>query len=303
MNQLDAMRIFVAVVDSQGFSAASRSLGIPVPTISRNVALLEDHLGVQLLIRTTRKTTVTDSGHRYYEDVRRILEDVASAGRLASGEFRQVKGLLSITGPSMFAQRYILPIVNDFLQLHSGVEVRLLFTNHMLDMLDEHIDLGVRIAAVSGDELTTQPIAAMRQVVCASPDYLTDKGRPLLPEDIASHSTITFSRSGNQVPWNFKMQSGEEYTMSVKSRLIMNAAEGAIESSRNALGLTQLYLYQAIDLVSSGELEIILQEFEIDPVPVSITIPQGQYAPQKVKAFIDFARPLLQARLGQLENI
>lgn len=302
MNQLEAMRIFVAVVDSQGFSAASRNLGIPVPTVSRNVALLEDRLGVQLLIRSTRKTTVTDSGHRYYEDVKRILEDIASAGLLASGEFQQVKGLLSITAPSMFAQRYILPLVNDFVQLHDGVEIRLLFTNHMLDMLDEHIDLGVRIGKLPEDEVTTLPITNMRQVVCASPDYLTDKGRPFRPEDIAKHSAITFSRSGNQAPWNFKKSPNEEYNVRVKPRLIMNSAEGAVESARNGMGLTQLYLYQAIDLVSSGELKIVLQEFEVAPVPVYITIAQGQYAPQKVKAFLDFARPLLQARLGQLGN-
>lgn len=303
MNQLEAMRIFVAVVDSQGFSAASRHLGIPVPTISRHVALLEDRLGVQLLFRSTRKTTVTDSGHRYYEDVKRILEDIASAGRLASGEFRQVKGLLSITGPSMFTQRFILPIVNDFLILHDGVEIKLLFTNHILDMLDEHIDLGVRIGVYSDDEKITQPISTMRQVVCASPDYLSSKGRPVLPEDIAQHSAITFSRTGHQLPWNFKNPSGEEYNVPVHPRLIVNSAEGAIESARKGLGLTQLYLYQAIDLVSSGELEIVLQEFEIDPVPVSITIPQGQYAPQKVKAFLDFARPLLQEKLQQLQKI
>lgn len=294
------MRIFVAVVDAQGFSAASRNLGIPVPTISRHVALLEDKLGVQLLIRTTRRTTVTDSGHRYYEDVKRILEDVASAGRLASGEFRQVKGLLSITAPTMFAQRYILPIVNDFVQLHECIEIRLVFTNHRLDMLDEHIDFAVRIGGLLEDESTTHAMAEMRQVVCASPDYLTDNNRPLLPEHIEQHSIITFSRSGNQVPWKFRNSLAEEYNIRAKPRLTMNSAEGAVEAARNGLGLTQLYLYQAADLIASGELEIVLKEFEITPVPVSIAIPQGQYAPQKVKAFLNFAKPLLQARLRQL---
>jgi DNA-binding transcriptional LysR family regulator len=187
MDQLGAMRIFIAVVDSQGFSAASRMLGIPVPTVCRKVAHLEERLGVQLLTRSTRKTTVTDSGHQYYENVRRILEDIDSAERLASGEYKQVKGLLTITAPSLFARLHVLPIVNDFLEMHDNVEVRLLFTNHVLDMLDEHIDLGIRIGQPSSSEMTNSLVGKMRAVVCASPAYLSANGRPLAPDDIIQH--------------------------------------------------------------------------------------------------------------------
>lgn len=302
MDQLGAMRIFIAVVESQGFSAASRILGVPVPTVCRKIAHLEDQLGVQLLVRSTRKTTVTDSGHQYYEDVRRILDDINSAERLAAGEYKQVTGLLTITAPTVFARLHILPIVNEFLRQHENVEVRMLFTNHVLDMLDENIDLAIRIGPQSTSKMTSQQAGAMRLVVCASPGYLSAKGRPSLPANIAEHDTITFSKSCSQTPWPFKMPSGGNFEVRVKSKLLLNAAEGAVDSALQDAGITQLYLYQAARHIASGDLEILFQEFEVDPLPVLISTPQGQYTPQKVKTFVEFAKPALQQQLQALDE-
>jgi DNA-binding transcriptional LysR family regulator len=236
------MRIFVAVVESQGFSAASRALGIPVPTVCRKVANLEEKLGVQLLVRSTRKVSATSSGMHYYDDARRILEDISGANLRVAGEYRQIKGLLTITAPALFGRLYILPIVNDFMRLHDEVEVRLLLTNHMLDMLEEHIDLGVSIGSRSRGSMEIVPVTEMR-----------------------------LARELN-----------------LKSRLIVNT-EAAVDSALRHTGLTQVYYYQAKSYIETGELEVVLENYEIEPDPVVIAIPQGPRTPQKVNAFVDFA--------------
>ena len=230
MDQLDAMRVYVAVVESQGFSAASRALGIPVPTVSRKVAHLEEKLGVQLLVRSTRKVSATSSGMRYYDDARRILEDINGANRRVAGEYQQIKGLLTITAPALFGRLYILPIVNDFMRLHDEVEVRLLLTNHMLDMLEEHIDLGVSIGSRSSGSMKVVPVTEMRLIVCASPQYLSAAGRPSKPDDLLDHETIPFARSCMQYPWPFKMPAGDIREVNLKSRLLVNTAEAAVDS-------------------------------------------------------------------------
>jgi DNA-binding transcriptional LysR family regulator len=289
MDQLDAMRVYVAVVESQGFSAASRALGIPVPTVCRKVANLEERLGVQLLVRSTRKVSATSSGMHYYDDAKRILEDVSGANRRVAGEYRQIKGLLTITAPALFGRLHILPIVNDFMRLHDEVEVRLLLTNHMLDMLEEHIDLGVTIGSRSRGSIEIIPVTEMRLIVCASPKYLSAAGRPGKPDDLLDHKTITFAKSCMQDPWPFKMLTGDTREINLKSRLVVNTAEAAVDSALQDTGLTQLYYYQAKTHITAGELEVVLESYEIEPDPVVIAIPQGPRTPQKVSAFVDFA--------------
>jgi DNA-binding transcriptional LysR family regulator len=287
MDHLDAMRVYIAVVESQGFSAASRALGIPVPTVCRKVAHLEEKLGVQLLVRTTRKVSTTSSGMRYYDDARRILEDLNDSNRRVAGEYQQIKGLLTITAPALFGRLYILPIVNDFMRLHDEVEVRLLLTNHMLDMLEEHIDLGVSIGSRSPGSMHIVPITEMRQVVCASPQYLAAAGRPGKPDDLLDHETITYAQSCTQYPWPFKMPNGDSREINLKSRLIVNT-EAAVDSALQHMGLTQLYYYQGKSYIEAGDLEVVLENYEIEPTPVIIAIPQGPRTPQKVTAFVDF---------------
>ena len=179
----------------------------------------------------------------------------------------------------------------------------MLFTNHVLDMLDEHIDLAIRIGPKSTSKMMSRQAGTMRLVVCASPSYLSVKGRPSSPDDIADHDTITFSRSCGQYPWPFKMPSGEIFEVRFKSKLLLNAAEGAVDSALQDAGITQLYLYQAASHIASGDLEILFQEFEVDPLPVLISTPQGQFTPQKVKAFVEFAKPALQQQLLALNEV
>ena len=190
MSTISAMRIYAAVVEANGFSAAAKTLGKPLSTVSKKVSDLESQLGAQLLTRTTRKVTVTDSGQRYYEDVRQILDDIDMAERQVSGEYQQPKGRLTITAPTMFGRLHILPIVNQFLQAHQQIEIDLMLTNFVVDLVGEHINLGVRIGALSDSSMIARRAGTIRNIVCASPEYLSQNGTPQQLEDIANHQSI-----------------------------------------------------------------------------------------------------------------
>lgn len=302
MDRFDAMRVFVAVVEQQGFSAAARLLSMPLPTVSRKIAELERHLGAQLLVRSTRSVTVTDSGWRYYEDVRRILDHLGEAERRASGEYRMPKGRLTITAPTLLGRLFMLPVLADFMKSHREIDVQLTLTNAVVDLVEDHVDLGVRVAARLDDAMIARAIGSVRQVVCASPAYFAQRAKPSTPKDLAAHRCVTFPSAGLPAQWHFKMSSGDVRPVPVRSRLTLNSIEGNVEAALLGAGLVQLYSYQAARHVAEGSLEIVLDEYEIDPTPVSVVYPQSRRIPLKVRAFFDFALPRLRERLALVET-
>jgi DNA-binding transcriptional LysR family regulator len=313
MDRLEAMRVFVAVVDAQGFSAASRALSMPLPTVSRKVIELEQHLGAQLLVRSTRKVTVTDSGQLYYEDARRILDEIGDAERQVSGEYQAPKGRLTVTAPTLFGRLHVLPIVIDFMNIHSDINIQLYLTNNVVGLLEEHIDLGIRIGTLPDSSIIAFKVGSIRSVVCASPGYFRQHTRPLTPRDLAVHHCVTFPSTGckskiNKVghrspaQWAFKMPSGKVQYVPVRSRLTLNSIEGNVRAAIQDAGLVNLYAYQAAPHVAEGTLEIVLERHEIDPTPVSIVYPQGRRVPRKIRAFVDFAMPRLRESLALIER-
>lgn len=298
MDRLDAMRVFVAVVDGQGFSAASRTLSMPLATVSRKIVELERHLGAQLLIRSTRKVAVTDSGQRYYDDVRRILDEISDAENQVSGEYQTPKGRLAVTAPTLFGRAHVLPIVIDFMKIHCDIYIQLHLTNTVVDLLEEHTDLGIRIGALPDSSMIATEVGSVRQVVCGSPGYFSEHSRPLSPSDLANHHCVTFASSGTPAAWAFKMPSGKLQHVPVQTRLTLDSIEGNVQAASRSAGLAQLYSYQAAPHVANGTLEIVLDRHEVDPLPVSIVYPQGRPVPQKLRAFVDFAIPKLRERLS-----
>jgi DNA-binding transcriptional LysR family regulator len=296
------MRIYAAVVEANGFSAAAKILGKPLATVSKKVADLESQLGAQLLTRTTRKVTVTDSGRRYYEDICQILDDIDMAERHVSGEYLQPKGRLTITAPTMFGRLHILPIVNQFLQTHQQIEIDLLLTNFVVDLVGEHINLGVRIGALSDSSMIARRAGTIRQIVCASPEYLSQNGTPQHLEDIANHQSILISRHGAPVEWHFQVKGESINLVPDNSKLMINTVEGVVDAVIQSAGLAQLYSYQIAPQMSSGVLQPVLNNSEVDPLPINFVYPQGRFAPQKVRAFIDFAIPQLQKSLETIES-
>ena len=298
MDRLVAMRVFVAVVDAQGFSAASRVLRMPLSTVSRKIAELESHIGAQLLIRSTRKVIVTDSGWHYYQDARGILDAVEDAEHRVSGEYQQPKGHLTITAPTLFGRRIMLPIANSFMRNHHDITIRFQLTNAVVDLLAEHINLGIRIGRLADSSMISTQAGTIREIVCASPHYLSQYGRPLSPSELAEHQCITYAKSDAPKEWVFKSATEKIQRVPIQAKLALNSVEGIVIAAVQDAGVAMVYSYQAAHHIADGRLEVILSDYEIDPLPVSFIYPQGELVPQKVRAFIDFAMPRIREHLG-----
>ena len=302
MDQLTAMRVFVTVVETHGFSAASRSLNMPVATVSRKIGELETQLGVQLLTRSTRIVTVTESGQHYYESVRHILDEIDNAARQVSGEYRRPKGYLRITAPVLFGRLHMLPVIHDFLDRHPEIDIQLTLTDRVVDLLDERFDVGLRIGPLPDSSLVAVRVGTVRLIVCASPDYLAAAGRPQSPDELSGHRCIFYHRGGVVAEWMFRMPTGERRGFASRARLTVDSADSSVYSAIRDGGLIQLLSYQAAAQPVDRQLEIVLSDYELDPFPVSIVYPGGRFVPGKVRALIDFALPRLRQRLAQVRR-
>lgn len=297
MDRLDSMHVFVSVVETGSFSAAARKLGTPLPTISRKIAELESFLKTGLLIRTTRKLTLTDAGQTYLTSCRQILDAVNGAESTAAGEYSSPKGRLTVTAPIVFGRLHILPVTVEFLNVYPDVDVQLELRDSSLDLLDEHIDLALRIGELPDSRMIATRIGEIRQVVCASPAYLAKHGAPKTPHEIASHECITISSLMFPSTWIFKTGRVKK-SITIHSRLIVNTAEAAIDAAVAGIGLVNALSYQVEAAIRCGALCIVLEKFESDPMPVSLIFAGQRLVPLKLRAFLDFATPRLRARLA-----
>lgn len=294
MDRLDAMQTLVAVVDGGSLSAAGRRLGVPLPTISRRISELEAHLGARLLVRSTRRIDLTDAGADYIAACRRILEEVGAAERSAAGEYRAPRGVLDITAPLAFGRLHLLPVITDFLAAHPEIDVRLALSDRNARLIDDHLDLGVRIGALPGSATVATRVGAVRRVVCASPAFLAAHGTPRRPAELAPLPAITFDIDA-MPSWHFAGAGGE---VALRQRLAVNTAEAAIDAAIAGVGVTRVLSYQVAKPLAEGALAIVLADFEPDPLPVHlIHAGQGQL-PVKMRAFLDFAVPRLRAALA-----
>jgi DNA-binding transcriptional LysR family regulator len=302
VDRFEAMTVFAAVAEAQGFSAASRRLGMPLATVSRKVSELEEQLGVQLLARSTRRVSLTDTGRQYFEACRRILDDVSEAERAASGEYRAPRGELIITTPIVFGRLHILPVVTEFLKAYAEVDVQMILVDRVVDMLDEHIDLALRIGELPDSSLIAVRIGEIGRVVCASPHYLGAHGVPAHPRELAGHDAITFAGLSSANEWSFATGGAVE-RFPVRSRLTVTTAEAALDAAIAGAGLTRVLSYQAAAAVRDGRLILLLRDFEPEPNPISLVYPSGRLVPLKLRAFLDFAVPRLKVRLQELAAI
>lgn len=303
MGRLEAMRVFASIVESGGFSAASRALGIPLPTVSRQIAELEKQLGAQLLTRSTRKVAVTESGRQYYNSVCRILESIADAEAEVAGEYRSPRGRLTITAPALFGTLHVLPVVLEFMKTHENIIARLLFSNFIADLVDESIDIGIRIGKVVDTSLIASSIGEVRHLYCASPNYLSTRGWPQRPENLKEHDCISFSKFGDPAPWPFRTAGQVQSNLAFTPRLVVDSAEAAIAAAIAGSGVTWLYSYQAAPHIADGSLSRVLVDFEPAPAPVNIVHPSTRLEPQKVRSFIEFSRERLRSSLHKANCI
>jgi len=296
MDRFESMSTFVAVVEAGGFSAAARKLGMPLATVSRKVAELEEQLKARLLVRSTRSISLTDAGRDYFESCRRLLEDLAEAERLASGEYQAPKGTLAVSAPVVFGRTYLAPIVVEFLQAYPDVDVDLRLGAGGDNLIEQQIDLAVRIGVLPDSSLMAVRVGEIRHVVCASPAYLKRRGVPKHPGDLIAHDCVTLAPNEVGTEWIFSNDKGAD-KYPVRSRLTVTTAETAADAAVAGVGITHLFCYQVSKPIAEGKLKLLIRDFEPPPFPVHLVYASGRRMPQKLRAFIDFVSPRLKNKL------
>lgn len=303
MDRFEAMRTLVAAIDGGSLSAASRSLNIPLPTVSRRVSDLETMLGSHLVVRTSRKLLLTEAGTAYVASARRVLEELAEAERAASGEYRAPRGELLVTAPILFGQLNVAPIVHNFLGAYPEVSVRLVLSDNVIDLVENHVDVAVRIGRLPDSSLMARRTGEIRWVVCASRKYLEERGEPRDPSELAEHNCIAFEGLQRYREWPFVDASGVSQQVRINTRFSVNTAEGVTAGAAAGLGIARVLSYQAARPVEEGRLVPILSDFAPPPMPVHLVHAAHQQQPLKLRAFLDYVAPRLQERLKAIADI
>jgi DNA-binding transcriptional LysR family regulator len=294
MDKLESLRVFVAVAEGNGFAEAARRLNLSAPAVTRGILALEQRLGVQLLHRTTRNVRVTEAGVRFLDDCRRILADIDEAEASAGGAHTVAQGQLALTAPSMFGRLHVAPVLLDFLERFPQVSANTLFVDRVVNLLDEGLDVAVRIAHLPDSGMTAIGVGAMRAVIVASPAYLAAHGVPKVPADLMKHRAVGFSLNGSQSRgWSFyppgDKDRGARETVQPPMQLVANSSEVAISAVLRGHGIGRKLIYQVANEIKSGQLQIVLADYEPAPIPVHVVTLAGRKAPAKVRAFVDFA--------------
>ncbi|EPE97386.1 LysR family transcriptional regulator [Rhizobium grahamii] len=302
MDRIDAMKVFVTAIDEGSLAGAARNLKRSPTAVSRALSFLEAHVGVELLHRTTRTLKLSEAGQRYAAACRRVLVDLEEADMLAGGERAAPRGTLTISAPPILGEEVLRPILDDFLNLHPTVSVRFLMLDRFVNMVDEGVDLAVRIGQLSdSSHVSTRLGGDVRRVVVASPRYLASHPRIDEPGDLAKHQIIAFSNFGLD-SWSFIPAKGTAIPRVVHftPRCIVNSVRAAAASAAAGGGLTRLYSYHVASYVRDGQLKIVLADAEYPPLPVHLLAPQGRMSVPKVRAFVDFAAPRLRSEFARM---
>lgn len=286
MDRIDAMQAFVAVADLQGFAPAARRLGMSPSGLTRLIAALEDRLGARLLQRTTRSVTLTDAGSRYLERARRILADVEEAENAAEGERTRPGGRLVVSAPLGFGRLHVSPVMSAYLARYPDVAADLRLSDRMVNLVEEGVDLAVRIGHLPDSTLVARQVGEMRRIVVASADYLERRGEPKAPQEIMAHDTIQFGAMSAGPDWRF-VQDGQERRIPVTPRFSTNSADAAIHYAEQGGGLTRVMAYQAAASLQAKRVQIVLEKFELPAVPIHIVYPTSRLLSAKVRTFID----------------
>ncbi len=299
MDRFDAMTTLIAAVDGGSLSAASRALGMPLATVSRKVSDLEAHLRTQLVVRTSRRLSLTEAGRAYVAASRRILDDIDDAERAAAGEYRSPRGHLTITASIMFGRLHVEPVVLEFLKAYPDITTRLVLADHLVNLIDDRIDVAIRVGRLMDSSMVATRLGAVRWVTCASPHYLAARGTPLRPACLDQHDCVMFEGLYSTNLWHFgRGDQAEE--RSIRPRFAVNTADAAIAAAIASAGITRVLSYQVRTAVAEGKLAIILREFEPEPLPVHLVHAGQPLLPLKLRAFLDFAAPRLKASLQEL---
>ena len=295
--------MLVSSVEEGSLSAAARKLRIPVATLTRNVNDLEALVGTKLLVRTTRKLSLTDAGADYVAAARQILEQVDEQERRAAGEFTNPRGELVVTTPVQVARLRVLPVIHQFLAQFPEIRIQLLQSDRNIDLVDAHADVAVRIGRLRDSSLVATRVGLLRVVVVASPALLKQHGVPRSPEDLRGYPRVVFN-SPFLSPWRFRHPDASEiHAIADTPRLLVSSPDAAADAAIDGVGATMLLEHDVAEAVRAGRLRFLLQEFEVDPIPVHLVHLSRDMMPVKLRRFIDFAVPQLREALADFGRI
>lgn len=286
MDRLEAMSVFVAVCDSDGFAPAARRLGISPSAATRQINALENGLGVQLLARTTRSLKLTEAGQRYLERARLILLEVKEAEEVAQSDRATPRGRLVLSAPLMFGRMHVAKLLCKYMLANPEVVTELQLTDRMANLVEEGIDLCIRIGELSDSSLVARRLGETRRVIVASPQYLNQRGRPTRPDDLLGHRLTHFSITGVAPEWRFE-RAGVESRIRFTPHFVTNSGDAAIGHAIDGGGLIRTYSYEVVDPIRAGELEMVLEGYELPPAPINAVFPTSRLLSAKVRAFVD----------------
>jgi DNA-binding transcriptional LysR family regulator len=297
MDRLEAMSIALTVAEAGSLSAAARRLNAPLATVSRKVSELESHLRTKLFNRSSRTLTLTDAGSTYIAASKRILADVKEAERAASGEYAAPTGELIVTAPVGLGRLHLIPILAEFFMVYPDIDARLVLSDRVVSLLEDHIDVALRIGELPDSSLIALRVGSVRRVACASPTYLAGRGMPRAPDELVGHDCISYAGFTAADVWTF-VRGKVDVAVPVQTRLVVSSVEAACDAARTGIGITVAFSYHIKAALDAGTLVTVLDGFQPPALPLNLVYAAGRFLPIKLRAFLDFAAPRLKARLA-----
>ena len=302
MDKLQAMAVFVQIAERGSLTAAAEVLDKSLPSVVRILASLEENLQTRLFNRTTRRIALTEEGRIYLESCRRLLADIDDAESALGQDETEPRGMITVTAPVRFGEMHVAPAVTRFLQHYTQVQVRLLLLDRVIDMLEEGVDVAVRIAPLTDSSLVAKPVGRIRQVVCASPKLIQEVGKPGRPKELAELPCIRFTGISSGSVWHF-FRDGKPVPVSVNGSLSCNQVNPAVNACIAGLGFGMFLCYQVMPAVRRGELELVLTDFEPDPLPLSLVFPHRRLSSTRLRIFVDWMAKAIPESLQANERV
>jgi len=290
MDRLKAMQTFVQIADQGSLTGAARALDSSLPAVVRSLAALEAHLGVRLFHRTTRRNALTEEGRHYLQSAREVLAAADAADQALTREAREPAGQLTLTAPVLFGHMYVSPAVTRFLQRHPQMRCSVLLHDRKVDLLEEGIDVGIRISPLEDSSLVAQTLGTIRTVVVASPAWLKQQGVPAHPRDLQGAECVRIHQSTVGDSTFRDPDSGKPIRVQTDGRLSFNHIAPAVEACAAGMGFGMFLSYQVMPQVAQGRLQVVLQDFEAPPRPVSVIYPHARLMPARTRAFVDWMK-------------
>jgi len=291
MDRWQAMRIFTKVAETGSFAETARHMHMSAPAVTRAVAALEEAIGARLFVRTTRSVKLTEAGGRYFDDCRRILSDIVEAEAAAAGSYARPSGTLAVTASALFGQMHVLPIITEYLDAYPTMSARTLFIDRPVNIIEEGVDVAIRIGRLPDSGFTAIKVGEVRRVVCGAPSYFEKHGIPSTPADLKDHRIVASTSAWASPEWRF----ARDERVTLRPTLQCNTNEAAISTAQSGWGLTRTLHYQIGPALLEGRLQIVLGDCEEPPLPIHVLYPEGRHAPAKVRAFLDLAVTRLRA--------